>query len=83
MEIGTKVIAPGNRVGVVVRAFPTVKGSLPGGGFTLDGVLEASGPAPSGTVDVGCLTTGLTYTIVLDAIGDDRGILATKQITAP
>ena len=69
--------------GVVVRAFPTVSGTGSGGGLTLDGVLEASGPAGSGTVNVGCLTSGMTYQIVLDAIGDDRGILATKQLTAP
>jgi hypothetical protein len=46
-------------------------------------VLEADGPAPSGEVSVGCLASGLTYHVVLDAVGDDRGILASKDVTVP
>ena len=69
--------------GVIVRAFPVLSGVLPGGGVTLDGVLEANGAAPSGSVSVGCLTSGLKYTIVLDAVGDDRGILASQTVTVP
>jgi len=55
----------------------------PTGAITLDGVLEASGAAPSGSVSVGCLASGMTYNIALDAIGDDRGILAVQAITVP
>ena len=68
---------------VVIRAYPAVAGETPGGDVTLDGVLEAAGPAPSGNVSVGCLASGLTYHIVLDAIGDDRGILASEDVTVP
>ena len=68
---------------VAIRAYPTVSGTTSDGDVTLDGVLEASGPAPSGSVSVGCLASGLTYHIVLDAIGDDRGNLASKDVTAP
>jgi hypothetical protein len=46
-------------------------------------VLEADGSAPSGEVSVGCLASGLSYTIVLDAVGDDRGTLATRLVTVP
>jgi hypothetical protein len=68
---------------VAVRAFPAVEGVTPAGDMTLDGVLEASGPVPSGSVSVGCLAPGLTYNIALDAIGDDRGVLAVKSVTVP
>jgi hypothetical protein len=69
--------------GVLVRAYPAEEGELPDGGQTLDGVLEATGPAPSGSVSVGCLASGLTYHIAIDATGDDRGILATKDVVVP
>ena len=69
--------------GVTVRAFPTEAGVTPGGDQTLDGILEAAGPAGSGTVDVGCLGSGMTYSIVLDAVGDDRGPLAAQEVSAP
>lgn len=68
--------------GVVARAFPAEAGSS-GGAMTLDGVLEASGPAPSGTLELGCLTPGMSYTVVLDALGDARGILAARTIAVP
>ncbi len=68
--------------GVLIRAFPSETGEG-SGGTTLDGVLEASGPAPAGDVSVGCLTSGMTYQIVLDAVGDDRGVLASRTVTAP
>jgi hypothetical protein len=68
---------------VAVRAFPAVEGVIPPGDMTLDGVIEASGPVPAGSVSVGCLAPGLTYNIALDAIGDDRGVLAVKSITVP
>ena len=38
---------------------------------------------PSGDVSVGCLASGLTYHIVLDGVGDDRGILASSDVTVP
>ena len=41
------------------------------------------GPVPSGDVSVGCLASGLTYHIVLDGVGDDRGILASSDVTVP
>jgi hypothetical protein len=68
---------------VVVRAYPTEAGVTSGGGLTLDGVLEATGPAGSGTVAVGCLASGLSYSIVLDGIGDDRGPLAASTVVVP
>jgi hypothetical protein len=68
--------------GVLVQAFPTESGSS-GGTPSLDGILEADGPAGSGTVAVGCLASGLTYTIAIDAEGDPTGILASTQVTVP
>jgi hypothetical protein len=68
---------------VAVRAHPAVAGETPGGDLTLDGVLEANGPAGAGTVDVGCLGSGMTYHVVIDAIGDDRGALASETVNVP
>ncbi len=68
---------------VVVRAFPVEEGTTPEGEVSLEAVLEAEGPVPSGEVSVGCLAPGLAYHVVLDAIGDDRGILASADVTAP
>jgi hypothetical protein len=68
---------------VAIRAFPIVAGYLPGGALTLDGVLEAMGPPGTGTVNVGCLGSGMQYTITIDSIGDDRGVLATKVVDVP
>jgi hypothetical protein len=64
-------------VGVVVRAYPQ------GGGPGVSGVVEATGPAPTGTLQLGCLTSGLTYTVALSAQGDDHGVLAQRTITVP
>ena len=69
--------------GMLVRAFPTEDGTLPDGTGTLAGVLEADGPAGSGEVSIGCLASGLSYTIVLDAVGDDGGPLAGRVVTVP
>ncbi len=69
--------------GVTVRAHPVSSGVTPDGDMTLDGVLEAQGPPGTGTVSVGCLGSGMTYSIVLDAVGDDRGPLAAQTVTAP
>jgi hypothetical protein len=63
--------------GVVVRAYPL------GGGGGVGGVVEATGPAPSGTLDVGCLASGLTYTVALSAQGDDHGVLAQQTVSVP
>jgi hypothetical protein len=68
---------------VVVRAFPAEEGVTPDGELTLDGVLEAAGPVPSGSLSVGCLAPGLTYHVALDAVGDDRGVLAFETVTVP
>jgi hypothetical protein len=68
---------------VAIRAFPVDAGYLPGGALTLDGVIEASGPPGTGDVNVGCLGSGMQYTITLDAIGDDRGVLASKVVDVP
>ena len=69
--------------GVLVRAFPAEFAELPDGTPTLDGILEAAGPPGSGEVGVGCLVSGLTYTIVIDAVGDARGNLAARTIAVP
>ena len=68
---------------ILVRAFPVETGVTPDGDMTLGGVLEADGPAPAGDVSIGCLASGLTYHIVIDAVGDDRGILAESTVTVP
>jgi hypothetical protein len=68
---------------VVIRAFPAEEGTTGDGAVSLEGVLEATGPVPSGDVSVGCLASGLTYHIVLDGVGDDRGILASSDVTVP
>lgn len=67
---------------VLVTAFPTESG-VSDGAPTVDGILEAEGPADTGAVTVGCLASGLTYTIALQAIGHDGGILASKQVDVP
>ena len=64
-------------VGVVVRAYPQ------GGSSGVGGIVEATGPAPSGTLQLGCLTSGLSYTVALSAQGDDHGVLAQRTITVP
>jgi hypothetical protein len=68
--------------GVIVRAFPTETGESDGSP-SLAGILEADGPAGSGTVSIGCLASGLSYSIVLDAVGDDTGILASEELIVP
>ena len=55
----------------------------PGGDLTLDGVYEATGQNGADTVRVGCLGAGMTYTITIDAEGDDRGVLATQDVDVP
>lgn len=69
--------------GVKVRVLPRERLADELGGLVLDGVLEGVGPAGSGSVAVGCLTPGVEYAVVLDAIGDTSGILAAKFVTAP
>lgn len=69
--------------GVAVRAFPAEAGVTPDGDLTLDGVLEAIGPAGAGEVSVGCLGSGMTYHVAIDAVGDDRGVLAATTVTVP
>ncbi len=69
--------------GVLIRAFPTTTGELRDGSPTLTGILEADGPAGAGEVTIGCLASGLTYSIVIDALGDDDGILAAHTIVVP
>jgi hypothetical protein len=63
--------------GVVVRAYPQ------GGSGGVGGTVESSGPAPSGSLDIGCLASGLTYTIALYAQGDDHGVLAQRTVSVP
>jgi hypothetical protein len=67
---------------VLIQAFPVETGEEDGE-LSLAGILEASGPAGSGQVSIGCLASGLTYTIALDAIGDSSGILASTAVTVP
>jgi hypothetical protein len=72
-----------DHTGVLIRAFPAVPGLDPGGDVVLSTVLEAEGPAGSGDVSVGCLASGVSYHVVLDAVGDARGILASRLVTVP
>jgi hypothetical protein len=69
--------------GVLIRAFPTMTGELRDGTPTLTGILEADGPPGSGAVAIGCVGSGLTYSIVIDALGDADGILATQTVVVP
>jgi hypothetical protein len=69
--------------GVHVRAFPTEKGVLGDGTVSFRAAIEGDGPPGDGTVVLGCLTSGLTYNISIDAIGDAGGALAIQEITAP
>ena len=63
--------------GVLVRAYPQ------GGTGGVAGIVEASGPAPSGTLSVGCLASGLTYTVALYAQSNDQGVLAQRTLAVP
>ena len=69
--------------GVLIRAFPTVTGALRDGTPTLTGILEADGPPGSGEVSIGCVASGLSYSIVIDALGDAEGILAAQTVVVP
>jgi hypothetical protein len=66
--------------GVHLRAFPTTKGVLDDGTISFRAAIEADGPAGDGKVTLGCLTEGLTYNIVIDAIGDAGGPLGVEQV---
>jgi hypothetical protein len=68
---------------VLVRAFPSDRATTKDGAMTLEGVIEATGPVPGGSLSIGCLASGLTYSIVLDAVGDDRGVLARETVSVP
>jgi hypothetical protein len=72
-----------DHVAVLIRAFPAEPGLDPEGDVVLSTVLEAEGPAGSGDVSVGCLASGVSYHLVLDAVGDDRGILASRLVSVP
>jgi hypothetical protein len=72
-----------DHTGVLIRAFPAEPGLNPEGDVVLSTVLEAEGPAGSGDVSVGCLASGVSYHVVLDAVGDARGILASRLVTVP
>jgi hypothetical protein len=69
--------------GVIIRAFPTTTGETRAGTPSLTGILEADGPPGSGDVAIGCLASGLTYSVVIDALGDDDGILASQTVVVP
>ena len=79
----TYELAGSPRPVVYVRAFPIVAGRAPEAGLTLDGVLEATGPTGDRHGAVGCLGSGMTYTITIDAVGDDRGVLASATVAVP
>ncbi len=68
--------------GVLVRAFPTEAGEI-GDSPSLAGILEAAGPADGGEVSIGCLASGLSYSVTIDAVGDADGILESREIAVP
>ena len=47
------------------------------------GSSRAEGPVPGGSVEIGCLGSGLSYSIVLDAIGDADAILGSRELAVP
>ena len=69
--------------GVRIKALPTTKGVLDDGSMSFRAAIEALGPPGDGSVEVGCLTPGLTYNVALDVIGDAGGALGVEQVTAP
>jgi hypothetical protein len=69
--------------GVKIKALPTTKGILDDGSMSFRAAIEALGPPGDGSVEVGCLTPGLTYNIALDVVGDAGGALGVEQVTAP
>ncbi len=69
--------------GVLIQAFPTTDAAFGNGTPTLTGILEADGPPGSGEVAIGCVASGLTYSIVIDALGDADGILAAQTVIVP
>jgi hypothetical protein len=69
--------------GVRVKALPTTKGVLDDGTMSFRAAIEALGPAGDGSVEIGCLTPGLAYNVILDVVGDAGGALGVEQVTAP
>jgi hypothetical protein len=69
--------------GVTIRAFPIETGRSGDGSPSFSAVIEADGPAGSGSVEVGCLTPGLTYSLLIDVIGDRGGPLAVETLVVP
>lgn len=45
--------------------------------------LTISPPRSRDEVEIGCLVSDLTYSIVLDAVGGDAGSLAPRSVDAP
>ena len=69
--------------GVLVQAFPVETGEVEGVAVARRHPRGRRAGRRAGRSAVGCLASGLTYTIALDAVGDDQGILASTQVTVP
>ena len=75
-----------HRLGLVVAPAGSGKSTLmarfadPRRRDDLSGAIEADGPAGDGKVTLGCLTPGLTYNFVIDAIGDAGGPLGVELV---
>lgn len=66
--------------GVVVRAMPDETYLDADGWLSLRPVVEATSSSSEGTLELGCLTPGGGYQIVVDALGDTSGPLAAEAI---
>lgn len=70
--------------GVIVRALPAGRATIVGSGvLTLAPGLETSGPSGSGSVTLGCLSSGIRYAVTIDAVGDDGGVLTAVPLDVP
>ena len=56
---------------------------LDDGTISFRAAIEGEGPPGDGSVELGCLTPGLTYNVIVDVVGDAGGAVGVEQVTAP
>jgi hypothetical protein len=69
--------------GVKVKALPTTKGVLDDRTISFRAAIEGEGPPGDGSIELGCLTPGLTYNVAVDVVGDAGGAIGVEEVTAP